>query len=256
MTDRSSILTPQQKQALEEKLRALDREKGSQVVLLILPTTAPEAIEQYAVRFFEENKIGRKGVDDGLLLLVALEDRRMRIEVGYGLEGAVSDILSKRIIDSIITPAFRKGEYYQGIDAGLDALIKLIKNEPLPEITAQDSFDGDFVTILFLPILIGLSVHIELRKIIGNFPSSLLFSLLSGGFVYLFSTAGVGAIISIITFFVFLLSGDGFTLNSHGGRGAYRGGRRGGGFGGGGFGGGGFYGGGGMSGGGGASGRW
>ena len=132
VTDLTQTLSAPQQQALDQKLAALEAQKGSQIAILIVPTTAPEEVEQFAIRVAEAWKLGRKGLDDGALLLLAKEDRIIRIEVGYGLEGAIPDIAAKRIIEETITPRFRAGDFYGGIDQGVDRLIGLIYGEPLP----------------------------------------------------------------------------------------------------------------------------
>jgi len=133
VTDLTDTLNPQQRAALEQKLAAFESAKGSQIVVLIVPTTQPEAIEQYSIRVVEQWKPGRKEVDDGALLLVAKDDRKMRLEVGRGLEGAVPDAVAKRITADIIAPYFKKGDFAGGITAGVERLIKVIEGEPLPE---------------------------------------------------------------------------------------------------------------------------
>ncbi|HVF33841.1 MAG TPA: YgcG family protein, partial [Candidatus Saccharimonadia bacterium] len=133
VTDLTGTLHAPQVAALEAKLAAVEQRKGSQVAVVVVPTTQPDTIEQYAVALFEHNAIGRKGVDDGVLLLVAKEDRKVRIEVGYGLEGAIPDLYAIRIIDEYVTPRFRNGDFYGGIDEATSALAKLIDGEALPE---------------------------------------------------------------------------------------------------------------------------
>ncbi|MBI2751325.1 MAG: YgcG family protein [Burkholderiales bacterium] len=133
VTDLTSTLNPQQRDALEQKLAAFEAVKGSQIAVLIVPTTQPEAIEQYSIRVVEQWKLGRKGVDDGALLLVAKDDRKMRLEVGRGLEGAVPDAVAKRITADIIAPYFKRGDFGGGITAGVERLIKVVEGEPLPE---------------------------------------------------------------------------------------------------------------------------
>ena len=110
--------------------------------MLIVPTTAPETIEQYSIRVAEAWKIGRKKIDDGALLVVAKNDHKLRIEVGYGLEGALTDVTARRIIDEIITPKFRSGDFAGGISAGVDRIIGVIDGEPLPAPQPQQSFGG------------------------------------------------------------------------------------------------------------------
>src|SRR5690606_17894367 len=126
VTDLTSTLNAGQSQALSSKLADLEKRKGAQIALLLVPTTAPESIEQYAVRAFETWRLGRDNVDDGILLVVAKDDRALRIEVGYGLEGAVTDALAGRIIREQITPRLGQGDFYGGLQAGVDSLTKLI----------------------------------------------------------------------------------------------------------------------------------
>lgn len=132
VTDLAGALTPDQSAALDAKLRAFESAQGSQVAVLIVPTTQPEEIEQYAIRVAEAWKIGRGGVDDGAILLVALEDRRVRIEVGYGLEGALPDATANRIIEEDIVPQFRRGDFAGGIATGVDRMLRVIEGEPCP----------------------------------------------------------------------------------------------------------------------------
>src|SRR5574340_257920 len=122
VTDLTATLDAQQIQTLQARLAAFEAKKGAQLAVLLIPTTQPETIEQFGMRVAEAWKLGRKGVDDGALLLVAKDDRALRIEVGYGLEGALNDATAKRIIAEIITPFFRRGEFYAGIDAGTAAM--------------------------------------------------------------------------------------------------------------------------------------
>src|SRR5659263_755766 len=133
VTDQTATLTGEQKSSREQTLRSFEARKGSQVAVLIVPSTAPETIEQYALRVAEQWKPGRKNVDDGALLVVAKDDRTLRIEVGYGLEGALNDATSKRIISEIIVPRFRQGDYFGGIAAGVDRILRVIDGEPLPK---------------------------------------------------------------------------------------------------------------------------
>ncbi len=133
VNDSTATLTAQQRGLLEAKLTAFEGEKGAQIAVLIVPTVKPETVEQYALRVVEATKLGRRGTDDGALLLVAKDDRKLRIEVGYGLEGALNDATAKRIISETIGPRFKQGDYYGGIDAGITQLIGLVDGEPLPE---------------------------------------------------------------------------------------------------------------------------
>lgn len=251
VTDLAGVLSSEQRSALEQKLAAFEAAKGSQIAVLIVPSTQPETIEQYSIRVAEQWKLGRKGVDDGLLLLIARDDRALRIEVGYGLEGVVPDAIAHRVIDEIIVPRFRAGDYAGGIDAGVDKLIGLVNGEPLPPPPKRQVVDdGRFNSLL--PLLIFALVMTQfLRRIFG----SGLGAVLSGGGVFLLvwlvsQVLGLAILLGIVAF-VLTLFGAAIPLG--GGGWSSRGG---GGFGGGGFGGGGFGGGGGGFGGGGSSGRW
>jgi uncharacterized protein len=132
VTDVTNTLSAAQQKSLEDKLEALERRKGAQVAVLLVPTTAPETIEQYATRIFDAWKLGRKGVDDGVLIVVAKDDRRVRIEVAYGLEGAIPDAAAKRIAHDYMSPKFRTGDFAGGIDSGIEMLTRLVDEEPLP----------------------------------------------------------------------------------------------------------------------------
>ena len=258
ITDQTGTLTTEQKAALEQTLTAFEARKGSQLAVLMVATTAPEDIEQYALRVAEQWKLGRKKVDDGAILVVAKNDRALRIEVGYGLEGALTDLSSKRIISETILPLFRKQDFHGGIAAGVDQIIRVIDGESLPAPSRRSAAaSGDvrqtvqqYVPLLFI---LALAVGGVLRATLGKVPGSLV----TGGVVAVIAWFVVGAIsmalvAGVIALFVTLLGGGmlGRGLGGHHG-----GGGRGGGFGGGG-GGGGFGGGGGGFGGGGASGRW
>jgi uncharacterized protein len=132
IVDLTGTLTPDQKSLLEGRMLEFEGRKGGQLALLIIPSTKPEAIEQYSIRVADAWKIGRKDIDDGVILIVAKNDRRLRIEVGRGLEGAIPDVIAKRVITEIITPYFYAGQYYDGVDQGLYQLTKLIDGEVLP----------------------------------------------------------------------------------------------------------------------------
>jgi uncharacterized protein len=261
VTDQTGTLGAEQKAALEQMLQAFETRKGSQIAVLMVPTTKGEAIEQYALRVAEAWKLGRKGVDDGVLLAIAKDDRALRIEVGYGLEGALNDATAKRIVAEVITPRFREGDFFGGISAGVDRMIKVIDGEPLPAPAARSAPQVDGSVFQFLPIVLiaAMVVGGVLRAILGRG----LGALATGGGVgflawILAGTLFVGVIAGVLAFF-FTLMGGGFG----GGRryGGFPGGLpggmgRGGSWGGGGGFGGGFRGGGGGFGGGGASGRW
>jgi uncharacterized protein len=264
VVDTTGTLDAASKLQLEQQARALQQRKGSQLQVLVVPSTAPETIEQYSVRAFESFKLGRKGVDDGLLLVVAKDDRKVRIEVGYGLEGAIPDITAGRVIQEYMVPKFRQGDYAGGIVDATAQLVKLVDGEPLPEPVAsnpsgQDN-GGDWMFALFAAFMVAQLA----RGLSSRLPAGMraLFGGAAAGFIAwtLSAVLLVGGIGALIGFLVGLFSG--------GGKGRYARHRDWGGFGGGGFGGGGGWGGGssgggggwsgggGSSGGGGASGGW
>jgi len=256
VTDLTGTLTAAQQASLEEKLTAFQKRKGAQIAVLILPTTEPEEIAQFGVRLAEAWKVGRKGVDDGAILIVAKDDRELRIETQYGLEGVLSDALAGRIINDTIVPLFKQGDFYGGVNAGVDQMIRVVDGEPLP---APDPAWKPGGAMPSLPVLLfaGFAFASVLRSLIGRGPAALLAGVGGGGIAWwLTSKLLFAGVVGVGAFLVVLLMGFG------GGFGGGRGGRvfrdigRGG-FGGGGFGGGGFGGGmGGRGGGGGASGRW
>lgn len=175
VTDLTSTLDLQQIQTLESRLADFEAKKGTQIAVLIVPTTEPEAIEQFGIRVVEAWKLGRKGVDDGVLLLVAKDDRTLRIEVGYGLEGALNDAIANRIINQLIVPRFKRGEYYAGIDSGITSMMQVIEGEPLP-LPRRTAASGKFDIESLLIIAFGLVVVVGgfLRALLGRFPAALL----------------------------------------------------------------------------------
>jgi uncharacterized protein len=260
VTDLTGTLTREQQAGLERMLQEFEARKGTQLAVLMVPTTAPEPIEQYALRVGEQWKIGRKKVDDGAILVVAKDDRALRIEVGYGLEGVLNDATASRIIREIIVPRFREGDFYGGINAGLDRVMRLIDGEPLPEpARSSPAAEGGLMQLLPVLLIVAFVGGALLRAVLGRF----LGAAATGGVVGFLAWMLVGTlIVSLVAgLFAFI-----FTLGGGGGRRYYGGGgwpgsgmgfpRGGGGWGGGGLGGGGFRGGGGSFGGGGASGRW
>lgn len=252
VADQTGTLSAAQRGALEQRLAAFEQRKGSQIAVLIVATTRPETIEQYSIRVAEAWQLGRKGVDDGLLLVLAKDDRELRIEVGYGLEGAVPDAIANRVIDEIIVPRLRDGDFYGGVSAGVDQLMHVVDGEPLPQPRRRvepSGLQGLFVLAMFL-----LAASHAVGRAIGEAPSALaaggVFGLATFGVL---GSAGFGALAALLLFAFSVMSqlggrgGGGWTAGGLGG-GAWRSG--------GGFGGGGFSGGGGGFGGGGASGRW
>jgi uncharacterized protein len=255
VTDLAHTLTPDQSAQLEQKLAAFEARKGSQIAVLIVPTTKPEEIEQYSIRVAEQWKVGRKGVDDGAILLVAKDDRALRIEVGYGLEGALPDVTAKRIVSDIIVPHFKTGDFYGGIDAGVDAMIKVVDGEQLPAPPAAqrpfDKIDGGKLHSLFIiGFILVFVVGGILRSALGRLPAAGVMGGILGVIAWFIASSLIAAVVVAIIAFVFTLAGG------SSGRGGLGGGWGGGGWSGGSGGGGGFSGGGGGFGGGGASGRW
>ncbi|HLS86928.1 MAG TPA: TPM domain-containing protein [Burkholderiales bacterium] len=258
VVDQTGTLTPEQVAALSQMLESFEKRKGSQIAVVMVPTTGEETIEQYALRVAEQWQLGRKGVDDGALLAIAKDDRALRIEVGYGLEGPLNDAVAKRIVSDIIVPRFRQGDFFGGVSAGVGAMISVAEGEPLPAPARRERpAAGGFQ---YLPVLLIAAMVVGgiLRAVLGR----ALGSVATGGIVGLLAwlLAGalvVGIVAAIIAFLFTLLGGRTYRIGGYpGGFGGYRGGGFGGGGFGGGFGGGGFRGGGGGFGGGGASGRW
>jgi uncharacterized protein len=136
VVDTINLLTTEQSKTLSEKSLSLQRTKGSQIAVCIVPTTAPLTIEEYGIKLGEKWKIGRAKIADGIIIIVAKDDRKMRIEVGRGLEGTVTDLLAGRIIDNIMKPEFKKGDFFKGLDGAMDALVALINGSDVPGVTA------------------------------------------------------------------------------------------------------------------------
>ncbi len=156
VTDLTGTLDPSQQTDLETILQRFEQKKGSQVAVLIVPTTQPESIEQFAIRVADQWRLGRKGVDDGVLLLIAKNDRALRIEVGYGLEGVLPDALCNRIIDEHIVPRFRAGDFYGGIQSGAARILGAIEGEPLPTPNQKDS--GGLIVFIAVVLLLVMGI--------------------------------------------------------------------------------------------------
>jgi uncharacterized protein len=247
VTDLTGTLNPNQRESLEQTLRAFTAQKGSQLAVLLVPSTAPETIEQYAIRVAENWKLGRKGVDDGVLLLIATEDRTLRIEVGYGLEGVIPDAIANRIINEVIVPYFKRGDYFGGIQAGVHQIMRLVEGESLPAPAQRDtSWEGiqGWLPLLLMGTVIGGFV---LRQLFGRLLGASMTAGLAGVIGWLlFGSLLFGILIGLFVFF-FVIGGGMGRPPGYGGWGfPSRGG----------WGGGGGISGGGGFGGGGASGRW
>jgi len=260
VTDTTGTLTAEQVRALEDELRAFEQRKGSQVIVVLVPTTLPEPIEQYSIRLAEQVKAGRKKVDDGVIVLVVIGDRKSRIEVGYGLEGAIPDLAASQIRREVMNPYFRNGDYYGGIRATVQALMKRIEGEALPPAWNPEGRAGvaqspDWETWIFPAVIVVLVLGGILKAVFGRFIGSTLVGGVVGTGAALVTQAipiaiGVGIIAFI---FSLVLAGRGLPTGRHG---PWTGGWGGGGWSGGGHSGGGWSGGGGGFGGGGASGSW
>ncbi|MBI2754641.1 MAG: YgcG family protein [Betaproteobacteria bacterium] len=251
VTDQTGTLTAPQQQALEQMLAEFEARKGSQVAVLLVPSTQPETVEQFAVRVQESWKLGRKGVDDGVLLLVAKDDRKLRIEVGYGLEGVLPDAAAKRIIEEDIVPRFKQGDFYGGVRAGTDRILRVIEGEqllPRPTSDAGGSLLSQYSDLLIPGVILVIIAGSILNALFGRFIGAGLIGTVAGFAVWVFvGSLLVALIVGLVVFVLSMFSGTsglgrtgGWTSSSGGGWSS----------------GGGFSGGGGSSGGGGASGSW
>jgi uncharacterized protein len=253
IVDLAGLLGADQQKELDSIVAAFEQRKGSQIVVLTVPSTAPEPIESFSIRVADEWNIGRKGVDDGVIVVVARDDRAMRLEVGYGLEGVVPDAVAKRLIEDYFAPRFAQGDWYGGLASGIGALTKLIEGETLPAPESRrDRSGGDsletYAVLFFLLVFVAGGL---LRAMLGRLGGAAVVGGTAGvaGWLLLGSLflAGLAA---VVAFVLTLAAGAGVRP------GGWRSGTTRGGWGGGGFGSGGFRGGGGGFGGGGASGRW
>lgn len=253
VTDLTQTLSPSAQQALAQKLNQLSQTKGSQIAVLMVDSTQPEDIAQFGIRVAEAWKIGRDKQDDGVIIIVAKADRKMRIEVGYGLEGAIPDLVAKRIISETMAPRFRQGDFEGGVNAAIDQLTALIAGEALPAPEQQAAQGGGLLEWLPILMFVAIFTGVVLRSLFGTYVGSALNGGALGVLVWILGGALLTVVLVVIAAFVFTLA---------------MGGSRGGGYGGyptgygGGYGGGGlsgrdiFTGGGGDFGGGGASGDW
>ena len=252
VTDLTQTLSQAQQAQLEQKLAAFEAKKGSQIAVLIVPTTQPEDIAQYSIRVVGAWKLGRKEVQDGILILIAKDDKKSRIEVDNGLQGAIPDLTAHRIRTEVMRPLIRAGDIFGGIDAGVDQLIKVIDGEALPEPNDAASNGKAIENILPMLLFGGLISGLFLRSRFGTFFGSALNGGLLGGVVTLLGlTLGGAAIFAFVAFIITMMMGGGGGMNG-GIPGGYGGGWSGGGGGSGGWSGGGSE---GWSGGG-ASGDW
>ncbi len=253
--DSTATLSVAQRQSLEEKLAQAEAANGTQLVVLVVATTQPEDIASYAFRVADSWKIGRRGIGDGVLLLVAKEDRKLRIEVAKTLEGAIPDLAAKRIIDETITPRFVQGDFAGGLDAGVDQLQTLIRGEALPTPAPHNNDRApaqwtDYVVLVFFGAVVAGSIA---RRALGTGLGSMLTGGGVGALVFLLSASlGLSALAGLAAFVLTLLTSFSRPQSSGAWGTGYSGGGGWGGAGGGGF----SSGGGGNFGGGGASGGW
>lgn len=208
VTDLTGTLSAQQKGDLESRLAAFEAKRGSQIVVLMLPTTKPEEIEQFSIRLAEAWKVGRKGVDDGVIVVVAKNDRSLRIEVGYGLEGVIPDAVAKRVIEERMTPRFKDGDFHGGIRDGVDQLIRLAEGEKLPPPAARRDpvsslFDYAVPALFFIVIGGGI-----LKLLLGRFAGSLATGALLGLAALLFLNV-IAAIVAAVMGFLFAFANTG-----------------------------------------------
>jgi uncharacterized protein len=203
VVDQTGTLSSGDIATLSQKLRDFETRKGSQIAVLIVPTTQPETIEQFSIRVADAWKIGRKKVDDGAILVVAKNDRHLRIDVGYGLEGALTDVTSRRIIDEVITPKFRDGDFSGGISAGIDRMMRVIDGEPLPVPSRSVNFGNleDIGPVLPVTLFASLIIGGFLRTLLGRLLGSVATGGLIGVLALLFlGSVGVAVIAGIIGF--------------------------------------------------------
>ncbi|MEY9879775.1 uncharacterized protein ABIA43_001309 [Bradyrhizobium sp. USDA 328] len=206
VVDQTGTLSSADIAALSQKLLDFENRKGSQIAVLIVPTTQPETIEQFSIRVAEAWKIGRKKVDDGAILVVAKNDRHLRIEVGYGLEGALTDVTSRRIIDEDITPKFRSGDFAAGIGAGVDRMMRVIDGEPLPSPSRSANFAhnlDDLMPVFAVALFASIGVGGFFRAILGR----LLGSLVTGGIIaavtwLILGSAAIAAAVGVLGFII------------------------------------------------------
>ena len=227
VTDTTGTLSQAQIATLTERLRAFERRKGSQIAVVVVPTTEPETIDQYSIRLAEKVKVGRAKVDDGLIIVISMKDRKTRIEVGYGLEGAIPDSVASQVRRQVMNPAFREGRYFDGLSAGADAFIKIIDGEPLPaprpdsSVSHQGGGDGlDYPGLLVMGIIAVFVVGGILRAIFGRFIGSGLVGGVAGGGAFLLSgLLPIGIAGGLLAFLFSLVISNSFGRNNIGSRG-------------------------------------
>lgn len=216
VTDLTGTLTAEQLAALDSKLANFESQKGSQIAVLLLPTTQPEDIAAYGIRVADAWKIGREKVDDGLIMIIAKDDHRSRLEVGRGLEGVIPDAIAKRVLAETMKPYFKNEDYAGGIDAGVTQLIGLIQGETLPAPTGEtsdDSFDTFLIILFFCCIVVDLLFSSLFGSGIGAVASSIGIGAISAGVAsFLALDIGVAVFMGIGMYFflkLFYMGGGG-----------------------------------------------
>ena len=235
VVDNTGTLSSGDIASLTQTLQNLEARKGSQVAVLIVPTTAPESIEQYSIRVAEAWKIGRRKVDDGALVVVAKDDRKLRIEVGYGLEGALNDATAKRIIDEVITPKFRSGDFAGGIFAGVYRIIAVIDGEKLPAPEARRQQDSGLLShvdplnpiFIFILFIVGAALRSTFGRLIGGVAIG---SIVGGLAWFVAGSLAAAIILALVAFLITMLAESATPLSgrrgswSSGGGGSFGGG--------------------------------
>ena len=206
--DQTGTLSAAKQADLESRLADLERRKGSQIVVLLVATVRPEVIEQFSIRVVDAWKLGRKKPDDGVLLLVAKDDREVRIEVGYGLEGAIPDAIASRIISDYLKPRFRAGDYAGGISAAVDRLIGLVEGEPLPAPEPVQPSGGDLGNLFPMIFILSLFVGNVLRRVLGHLPGAAATGAVAGGAAWLLAgVLGMSLFMAVVGFVIGLVAG-------------------------------------------------
>jgi uncharacterized protein len=222
VVDQTATLSGSEIASLDQTLKDFEARKGSQIAVLIVPTTQPETIEQYSLRVAEAWKIGRKKIDDGAILVVAKNDRKLRVEVGYGLEGALNDVTAKRIIDEIITPKFRSGDFAGGISDGVNRILRVVDGEPLPA-PAQRQQNSGFLSHIdpFNPFLIVAMVVMGgiLRGVFGRLFGSLATGGLVAAIFWVIAASLALSVVGGVIAFIVTMIGDAMTSSGGVGRG-------------------------------------
>ncbi|MDH5263253.1 MAG: TPM domain-containing protein, partial [Betaproteobacteria bacterium] len=213
VVDLTGTLARQERDAVEAKLRAFEQSKGSQVVVLLVPSIGPETIEEFATRVTDEWKLGRAGVDDGVLFVIAKQERRMRIQTGRGVQGVLTDAVSKRIVADRVSPRFRAGDFAGGIDDGVDAILKAIEGEALPAPARQTSrgqagSTASIENFFWLAFVVVPVVGMVLRSLVGRFLGAGLTAGVTGlAAWFIFASLVLGVIAAVITFVAVLFMG-------------------------------------------------